>query len=51
MQMTSDDRISTKNVSGKLLQLEAKRMELGFLKMIVTDLKSYRKMIDVKKYD
>ena len=33
--MTSDDRISTKNISGELLQLEAKRMELGFLKMVI----------------
>jgi hypothetical protein len=49
--MTSDDRISTKNTSGELLQLEAKRMELGFLKMVVSDLRSYRKMIGVKKYD
>ncbi|MGA2308791.1 MAG: hypothetical protein ABSG57_04485 [Candidatus Bathyarchaeia archaeon] len=49
--MTSDDRISTKNISGELLQLEAKRMELGFLKMVVSDLRSYRKMIGVKKYD
>jgi hypothetical protein len=49
--MTSDDRISTKSISGELLQLEAKRMELGFLKMVVSDLRSYRKMIGVKKYD
>lgn len=49
--MTSDDRVSTKNIGGELLQLEAKRVELGFLKMIVSDLRSYRKMIGVKKYD
>jgi len=49
--MTSDDGISTKHISGKLLQLEAKRIELGFLKMVVTDLRSYRKMIGIKKYD
>jgi len=49
--MTSDDRISTKNVNGELLQLKAKRMELGFLRMVVSDLRSYRKMIGVKKYD
>jgi len=49
--MTSDSGISTKNISGELLQLDAKRMELGFLKMVVSDLRSYRKMIGVKKYD
>ena len=49
--MTSDNRISTKNIDGELLQLRAKRMELGFLRMVVSDLKSYRKMIGVKKYD
>lgn len=49
--MTSDDRVSTKNIGGERLQLEAKRVELGFLKMIVSDLRSYRKMIGVKKYD
>jgi len=49
--MTSDDRISTENISVGFLQLEEKRMELGFLKMVVSDLRSYRKMIGVKKYD
>jgi hypothetical protein len=41
----------TESISGDLLQLEAKRMELGLLKMVVSDLRSYRKMIGVKKYD
>ena len=49
--MAGDSRISPKDISGELLQLEAKRMELGFLKMVVSDLRSYRKMIGVKKYD
>jgi hypothetical protein len=47
----SDDRISTKNINAELLRLETKRMDLGFLKMVVSDLRSYRKMIGVKKYD
>jgi hypothetical protein len=49
--MASNDSISMKNFSGELLQLEAKRVELGFLKMVVSDLRSYRKMIGFKKYD
>jgi hypothetical protein len=49
--MMSDDLISSENISGGLLQLEAKRMELILLKMVVSDLRSYRKMIGVKKYD
>jgi hypothetical protein len=49
--MTGDDRISTEDISGELLQLEARRTELGFLEMVVSDLRSYRKMIGVKKYD
>jgi len=49
--MTGDDGISMENISGGFLQLEAKRMELDFLKMVVSDLRSYRKMIGVKKYD
>jgi len=49
--MASDDRVSTKNISVGLLQLEAKNLELGFLRMVVSDLRSYRKMIGIKKYD
>jgi len=48
--MTSEG-VSTKNIGGELLQLEAKRVELGFLKMVLSDLRSYRKMIGVKRYD
>jgi hypothetical protein len=49
--MTNDERVSTNSVGVGLLQLEAKSVELGFLKMVVSDLRSYRKMIGVKKYD
>ena len=49
--MASHDRISTKDISEELSLLEAKRMDLGFLKMVVSDLRSYRKMIGVKRYD
>ncbi|MGD0160580.1 MAG: hypothetical protein ABSB89_09835 [Candidatus Bathyarchaeia archaeon] len=49
--MTSDDTISTKKFSDQLLLLETKRMDLSFLKTVVSDLRCYRKMIGVKKYD
>ena len=43
--------ISTENAGEKLLRREAKIAELRFLKRIVLDLRSYRKMIGVKNYD
>jgi hypothetical protein len=49
--MTSEDGISTKNIGVELLQLETKRMELRFLKRVASDIRNYRKMIGVKKYD
>jgi hypothetical protein len=49
--MTSNNSVSPKSINEDLLQLEAKRIELGFLKMVVSDLRSYRKMIGFKKYD
>jgi len=49
--MASDDPISTKKFNGALLLLETKRMDLSFLKTVVSDLRCYRKMIGVKKYD
>jgi hypothetical protein len=49
--VTSDDRTLTKAISGELLLLETKKMDLDFLKTVVSDLRCYRKMIGVKKYD
>jgi hypothetical protein len=49
--MTSENGIAAKNIGVELLQLETKRMELRFLKRVASDLRSYRKMIGVKKYD
>jgi hypothetical protein len=49
--MTSENGIPAKNIGVELLQLETKRMELRFLKRVASDLRSYRKMIGVKKYD
>jgi hypothetical protein len=43
--------ISTENAGEKLLSLEAKMVELRFLRRVVVDLRSYRKMIGVKNYD
>jgi hypothetical protein len=51
MSTTSEEGISTKNIGGELLQLEAKRVESRFLKRVILDLRSYRKMIGVKEYD
>jgi hypothetical protein len=47
----SEVSIPTENVGGKLLRREAKIAELRFLKRVVLDLRSYRKMIGVKNYD
>lgn len=49
--MTSENGIPAKNISVELLQLETKRMELRFLRRVASDIRSYRKMIGVKKYD
>ena len=43
--------MQTKSIRVELLQLEMKRMELHFLKRVASDIRSYRKMIGVKKYD
>jgi hypothetical protein len=43
--------IPTENIGEKLLSLEARMMELRFLKRVVLDLRSYRKMIGIKNYD
>jgi hypothetical protein len=49
--MTSQNGNPTKNIGPEVLQLETKRMELRFLKRVASDLRSYRKMMGVKKYD
>jgi hypothetical protein len=49
--MTSEDGIQTEGIGVELLQLEIKRIELRFLKRVASDLRSYRKMIGIKKYD
>jgi hypothetical protein len=47
----SKNSAPTESVGEKLLQLKAKTVELRFLKRVTMDLRSYRKMIGVKKYD
>jgi hypothetical protein len=47
----SEVSIPTENASEKLLRREAKIVELRFLKRVVLDIRSYRKMIGVKNYD
>jgi hypothetical protein len=49
--MTRENGIPTKNIDVELLQLETKRMELRFLKRVASDLRNYRNMIGVKRYD
>jgi hypothetical protein len=43
--------IPTESIGEKLLGLEARMVELRFLRRVVLDLRSYRKMIGVKNYD
>jgi len=47
----SEDDIPRKSIEGELLRLETKRLELRILKRAALDLRNYRKMIGVKKYD
>jgi hypothetical protein len=47
----SEDCIPTKNMCEEIVQMEEKMVELRFLKRVVLDLRSYRKMIGVKEYD
>ena len=47
----SEEGVPANNIGGELLQLEVKRLELRFLKRVASDLRNYRKMIGVKKYD
>ena len=49
--MANADTVQSKKLSGELLLLETRRMHLDFLKTVVSDLRCYRKMIGVKKYD
>jgi hypothetical protein len=51
MSAMNEVSISTRNTGEKLLSLEARILELRFLKRVVLDLRSYRKMIGVKNYD
>jgi hypothetical protein len=47
----SEVSIRTKSIGEKVLDLEARMVELHFLKRVVLDLRSYRKMIGIKNYD
>jgi len=49
--MASGETASSKGFNGELLLLETRRLDLAFLKTVVSDLRCYRKMIGVKKYD
>lgn len=43
--------LSEDNASLSFRLLEARRLELRFLRRVASDLRSYRKMIGVKNYD
>jgi hypothetical protein len=49
--MTSENGVLTKNIGVELLELETKKLELRLLKKVASDLRNYRKMIGIKKYD
>ena len=47
----TETNVSMKTLSEKLAELQAKTVEIRFLNRVTVDLRNYRKMIGIKKYD